>query len=71
MAKVGDEEVQVEPGEVLVERRVVPAGRDRTGPLALIIVIAFIITCIYVFWGERLGLREPAPQTAAHQQIVR
>ena len=69
MAKVGDEEINVEPGEVLVERRVVPAQRDRTAPLALIIVIAFIVTCIYVFWGEKLGLRGPAPQTAAVQMV--
>ena len=69
MAKVGDEEIHVEPGEVLVERRVVPARRDRTGPLGLILAIAFIITCVYVFWGERLGLRAPAPQTTAQQTV--
>lgn len=68
MATVGEDNVHVEPGEVLVERRVAPA-RDRTGPLGLIIVIAFIITCVYVFWGERLGLREPAPQSTAVQMV--
>ena len=69
MAKVGEDEVHVEPGEVLVERRVVPARRDRTGTLGLVIVIAFIITCVYVFWGEKLGLRGPAPQTTAVQMV--
>jgi hypothetical protein len=69
MATVGVDNVQVEPGEVLVERKVLPAQRNRTGPLALVIVIAFIVTCIYVFWGERLGLRGPAPQTTAFQMV--
>jgi hypothetical protein len=69
MATVGEENVHVEPGEVLVEKRVVPATRDRTSPLGLIIVIAFIITCVYVFWGERLGLRDPAPQSTAFQTV--
>jgi hypothetical protein len=69
MAKVGDEEVHVEPGEMLVERRVVPPQRGGTSFLGLILVVAFVVTCIYVFWGEQLGLREPAPQTTAQQTV--
>lgn len=72
MAQVGPDDVQVEPGEALVERKVVPATRDRSAPFALILLIAFIVTCVWVFFGDRLGLRQPTPpqttaQNAPHQ----
>jgi hypothetical protein len=72
MARIEGEEINVGPDELVVGKKVVAARHDRTSPLALIIVVAFVVTCVYVFWGERLGLRSPDPQsTEAHQQIVR
>ena len=65
MAQVGNEDIRVEPGEVLVERKIVPAPRDRTAPYGLILVLAFIVTCAVVFFGDRLGIRETTPQTTA------
>ena len=47
-------------GEVLVERKIVPAARDRSAPLGLIVLLAFIVTCVVVFLGDRLGIREMA-----------
>ena len=63
MAQVGNQDVQVEPGEVLVERKIIPVPRDRSAPLGLIVLLAFIVTCVVVFFGDRLGIRETAPRT--------
>ena len=63
MAQVGSENVQVEPGEVLVEHKIIPARRDRSAPLGLIVLLAFIVTCVVVFFGDRLGIRETGPRT--------
>ena len=57
MAQVGSENVQVEPGEVLVERKIIPARRDRSAPLGLIVLLAFIVTFFVVFFGDSLGIR--------------
>ena len=62
MAQIGQSELQVGPGEVLVERKIIPAQRDRTAPYGLVVLIAFIATCVVVFFGDRLGIRETAPQ---------
>ena len=51
------------PGEVLVERKIVPAARDRSAPLGLIVLLAFIVTCVVVFFGDRLGIRAIGPWT--------
>jgi hypothetical protein len=42
---------------VVVERKVVPR-HTRTSPLAVIVLIAFAITCAYVFFGG--NIRTPA-----------
>jgi hypothetical protein len=63
VAQVGNENVQVEPGEVLVERKIIPARRDRSAPLGLIVLLAFIVTCVVVFFGDRLGIRATGPRT--------
>ena len=63
MAQVGNENVQVEPGEVLVERKIISARRDRSAPLGLIVLLAFIVTCVVVSFGDRLGIRETGPRT--------
>ncbi len=60
MARLGDEEVDAERGEVVVERKVVPVHR-RYSLLAVILLVVFVLTCVVVFFGHRLGLREPAP----------
>ena len=54
--------------EVVVERRVVPAS-TRISPLAVIVVIAFVVTCAYVFFGGNIRTPSntpvvPAPTTA-------
>ena len=49
--------------EVLVERKIIPARRDRSAPLGLIVLLAFIVTCVVVFFGDRLGIRETGPRT--------
>ncbi|MGZ5852164.1 MAG: hypothetical protein ACXWJH_06290 [Hyphomicrobium sp.] len=63
MAQVGNEDVHVEPGEVLVERKIIPARRDRSAPLGLIVLLASIVICVVVFFGDRLGIRETGPRT--------
>jgi hypothetical protein len=57
--------------EVVVERKVVPAS-TRISPLAVIVVIAFVITCAYVFFGGNIRTPgnappAPAPTTTAPQ----
>jgi hypothetical protein len=70
VAEIGSDETRVEPGEVLVERKVVPAKRDGTEIYGWIILLAFIATCILVFFGDRLGITPTAPQSTA-QNVVR
>jgi hypothetical protein len=65
VAQIGQDDVQVEPGEVLIERKIVPAPRDRSAPFGLILLLAFIVTCVVVFFGERLGIRAAPSQTTA------
>jgi hypothetical protein len=53
----------------VVERKVIPQHR-RTSPLAVIVVIAFVITCAYVFFGGNIRTPAnnpvaPAPTTTA------
>ena len=62
MALVESENVQVEPGEVLVERNHTRPARW-SAPLGLIVLLAFIVTCVVVFFGDRLGIRETGPRT--------
>ena len=64
MAQIGEDGLEVEPGEVVIERKVIPARR-RMSPFAVLVVVAFILTCMVVFGGYRLGLREPTPFKAA------
>jgi hypothetical protein len=47
--------------EVVVERKIVPA--HRRSPLAVIVLLAFVATCVFVFFGERLGLHQSPPAT--------
>jgi hypothetical protein len=61
VAQVGNEDVHIEAREVLVERKIVPAARDRSAPLGLIVLLAFIVTCVVVFLGDRLGIRAIGP----------
>ena len=70
MAEVGNDGLHVEPGEVLVERKIVPAQRDRTAPYGWIVLFAFIATCVLVFFGEKLGIRTPAPQPETTAQSI-
>ena len=63
MAQVGSENVQVEPGEELVERKIINDRRELSTTLGLIVLHAFIVTCVVVFFGDRLGIRETGPRT--------
>ena len=47
--------------EVIIEKKIVPARRDRTGPYAYLLVTAFILTYALVMFGDRLGIMPPAP----------
>ena len=58
MAELASEDVEVGPNEVLVERRIVPARRGFISPLGVIIVLAFIATCGYVFFGGNIRAAE-------------
>ena len=49
--------------EVVVERKIVPAHRRGISPLAVIVLLAFVATCVFVFFGERLGLHQSPPAT--------
>ena len=69
MAQIGEDRIEVEPGEVVVERKVIPARR-RMSPFAVFVVVAFVLTCMVVFGGYRLGLREPTPFEKAAENIT-
>ena len=69
MAQIGEDQVEVDPGEVVVERKVVPTTSSRFSPLALIILVAFVLTCVVVFGGYQLGLRQPYPMEKAAENM--
>jgi hypothetical protein len=60
----------VEPGEVVVERRIVPIRSRSSSVVALAIVTAFIATCVVVFGGYKLGLRDPSPLEKALEYMT-
>ena len=51
------------------ERKAIPASSRRFSPLAVVILAAFVLTCVVVFGGYRLGLREPSPIEKAAENI--
>jgi hypothetical protein len=53
MVEVTDE---VGPDEAIVERRIVPTHRRRFSVLALVVVLAFVLTCGVVFFGRPFGI---------------
>ena len=61
MAEVIERDIARGPNEEIVERRVV--NRRKFSPLAALILLAFVATCVVVFFGDRLGLRTPPPAT--------
>ena len=63
VAEIADRDVEVGPDEVVVERKIVPAHRRRTSLLAVVLLLAFVATCVFVFWGDRLGLHHSPPAT--------
>jgi hypothetical protein len=69
VADISGDQVGIEPGEVLVERKIVPAQRDRTAPYGWIVLFVFIATCVVVFFGEKFGIRAPAPETTAQSAV--
>ena len=62
VAEIADREVEVGPNEVVVERKSVRARRG-TSVIAVILLLAFVATCVFVFFGERLGLHHSPPAT--------
>lgn len=70
MARVGDDQVEVEPGEAVVERKVIPVRSRSSSVIALAILAAFLVTCVVVFAGSKLGLREPSPFEKAAENIT-
>jgi hypothetical protein len=69
MAQVMNDDLDHEG--VVVEKRVIPQ-HQRTSPLAIIVLIAFALTCAYVFFGGNIRTPGntppvPAPTTTAPQ----
>jgi hypothetical protein len=60
---MADNDVEVGPDEVLVERKIVPAPRRGVSLWGAILLIAFVATCVFVFFGDRLGLHHSPPAT--------
>jgi hypothetical protein len=61
MAEVIEKDVAVGPeGEIVARRHV---HRRKFSLLAALILLAFVGTCVVVFFGDRLGLRTPPPAT--------
>jgi hypothetical protein len=61
MARTTDTDVELGPDEVLVERKIVPAQRQHFSPVALIVLVAFAVTCGLIFYaGDRDGERAPS-----------
>ena len=63
MAEITEDGVEVDADEVVVERKIVPARRRGTSLLAVLVVLAFVATCVFVFFGDRLGLHRSPPAT--------
>lgn len=63
MAKTIDDDVEVGPDEVLVERKIVPARRQHFSLLALAVLVAFAVTCGVVFLTGTPESPPPAPGT--------
>jgi hypothetical protein len=70
MARMGEDEVEVEPGEAVVERKVIPVRSRSSSVVALAIRAAFLVTCVVVFAGGKLGLREQSPFEKAAENIT-
>jgi hypothetical protein len=62
-AEIADNDVEVGPNEVVVERRIVPTRHKGASLLAVMLLLAFVATCVFVFWGDRLGLHHSPPAT--------
>lgn len=62
-AEIADSDVEVGPDEVVVEKRIVTARRRGTSLLAVLVVLAFVAMCLFVFFGDRLGLHHSPPAT--------
>jgi len=60
---MADNELEIGPDEVLLERRIVPPQRRGISLWAVILLIAFLGTCVFVFFGARLGLHHSPPAT--------
>ena len=57
MAAVTEDQILIEPNNGTVEKRVVVRPvKDRTAPFALALTLLFVVTCVFVFFGERMGL---------------
>jgi len=56
-------EVDEEDG-VVIEKKVVPRRKDRTGPAAFLLVAAFIVTYAMVMFSDRLGIGPKSVTTA-------
>jgi hypothetical protein len=67
---MGEDQVELEPGEAVVERRVVPIRSRSSSVVALAILAAFVATCVVVFGGYKLGLRQPSPFEKAAENIT-
>ena len=60
---MADNDVEVGPDEVLVEKKIVPAQRRGISLWGAILMIGFVATCVFVFFGDRLGLHHSPPAT--------
>lgn len=63
MAKTIDDDVEVGPDEVLVERKIVRAQRQHFSLVALAVLAAFAVTCGLVFLTGVPDSPSPAPGT--------
>ena len=52
------------------ERRVVPIRSRGSSVVALAILAAFVATCVVLFGGYKLGLRQPSPFEKAAENIT-
>jgi hypothetical protein len=58
------------PDETGVERRIVPAHRNRFSLLAVIVLIAFVVTCAVVFFGRTFGISGSAVPPVSSIEIA-
>jgi hypothetical protein len=63
MAEIVENDVEPGSGEVLIEKRIVSRRHSGYPILAGLVVLAFVVTCAVVFFGDRMGLRTPPPAT--------